>query len=125
MSEEPPSARELEAQSDSHRERYPGKIDPSRGYAAAGDTRAGGRDDPHGPRGSVDGVDWLPGAAAGGIFHDIAGCSTADPDHSEGRGKTPPGRKKSDTHVDERLWNKPPTPVLKGSTGQPAPIMEG
>jgi hypothetical protein len=60
-------------------------------------------------------------------------CSTAGPDHNEGRDKTPPGRGESDTPVDEkparsetkRLWSKPPTPVRKGSTGQPAPIMEG
>jgi hypothetical protein len=39
----------------------------------------------------VDGGGWLPGAAAGGIFHDIVGYSTADPDHNEGRDKTPPG----------------------------------
>ena len=48
-----------------------------------------------------------------------------DPDHNEGRDKTPPGREESDTHVDERLWNKQPAPVLRGSTGQPAPIMAG
>ena len=121
----PRQAQEPEAHSDSHREKNVGKIDPSRGRADALDTRAGGRDDPHVPRGSVDGGDWLHGAAAGGIFHDSVRCSTADPDHNEGRDKTPPGRKESDTHVDDRQWNKPPAPVRKGSTGQPAPIMEG
>jgi hypothetical protein len=33
-------------------------------------------------------------------------CNTVDPDHSEGRDKTALGREESDTHVDERLWNK-------------------
>ena len=121
----PRQAREPEAHSDSHRKKHAGKIDPSRGRAAARDIRAGGRDDPHVPRRSVDSGDWLPGAAAGGIFHDIVSCSTAGPDHNEGRDKTPPGRKESDTHVDERLWNTLSAPVRKGSTGQPAPIMEG
>ena len=102
----PRQAPEPEAHSDSHREKYPGKIDPSRGRADALGNHAGGHDDPHVPRGSVDGGDWLPGAAAGGIFHDIVSCSTAGPDHNEGRDKTPPGREESDTHVDERLWNK-------------------
>jgi len=100
-----------EARSGWHKRKSEGKIDPSRGRADALGTRAGGRDDPHAPRGSVDGDDWPRGAATGGTFHDIEGCSTADPDHSEGRDRTPPGREESDTPVDERLCNKPPAPV--------------
>ena len=94
---------EPEAHSDSHREKHAGKIDPSRGRADAGGTRAGGRDDPRDLRGIVDVGGWLPGAGDGGIFHDIGGCSTADPDHSEDRDRTPPGREESDTRADERL----------------------
>jgi hypothetical protein len=59
-----------------------------------------------------EGVGAASGAADGGIFHDIAGCNTADLDHSGSRGKTPPGREESDTPADERLWNKEPAPVL-------------
>jgi hypothetical protein len=33
-------------------------------------------------------------------------CNTVDLDHSEGRDNTALGREESDTHVDERLWNK-------------------
>jgi len=106
----PRRAQEPEAHSDSHREKHAGKMDPSRGRADALDTGAGGRDDPHAPRVSVGSDDWLPGAAAGGIFHDIGGCSTADPDHNEGRDKTSPGREESDTPVDERRCNKQPAP---------------
>jgi len=47
----PRQAPEPEAHSDSHREKHAGKIDPSRGRADAGGTRAGGRDDPHAPGG--------------------------------------------------------------------------
>ena len=102
----PRQAPEPEAHSDSHREKHAGKIDPSRGRADALGNHAGDRDDPHAPRGFVDGDDWLPGAAGGGIFHDSVSCNTVDPDHSEGRDKTALGREESDTHVDERLWNK-------------------
>ena len=58
----------------------------------------------------------LRGFAGGGGWHDAvafdapacgtSGCNNADLDHNEGRDKTPPGREESDTHVDERLWNK-------------------
>ena len=123
----PPPALARGAPSDSHREKPAGKIDLSRELLSAGDIRVGagdGRDALPG-RDFVHSGGWPRGAAGGGTFHDSAGCNTADLDHREGRGKTPPGREKSGTPADERLWNKPPAPALRGSTGQPAPIMAG
>ena len=125
--ERPPRTQEREPRPDSHKEKGGGKIDLSRGLLTAGDIRVGAGDGPDALPGRdfVDSGGWPHGAGAGGIFHDTVSCSTAGPDHNEGRDKTPPGTKESDTHVDERRGNKQPAPVRRGSTGQPAPIMEG
>ena len=66
-----------EARSGWHKRKSEGKIDPSRGRADALGTRAGGRDEPHAPRGFVDGGGWPRGAVAGGTFRDSGSCNTA------------------------------------------------
>ena len=87
--------------------------------------RAGGRDDRHAPRRSVDSGGWPRGAGDGGIFPGNGDGNNAGRGHSEGRDKTPRHREESDTRAGEKLRNKQPAPVSRKGTGQPATIMAG
>jgi hypothetical protein len=118
------SALEPEAPSGSHRGKYEGKIDPSRGLASDGGKHPGDPDDRDALPHSVGGGGWLRGAVGDGIYHGSGNCNNAGHDHSEGRDKTPHYREESDTRAGERRRNKQPAPVSRG-TGQPATIMAG
>jgi len=97
-----PPAQELEARSGSHRERYEGKIDPSRELASGDGRRADDPGDRDALRDFVGDGDWPHGVAGGGIFHGNGNCNNAGHDHSEDRDKTPRRREESDTRAGER-----------------------
>jgi len=120
-----PPAHEVDARSDFHGEKQEGKIDPSRGRAAAGDTLAGGRDDRGALPDSAGDAGWLGGVADGEIFHGSGNCNNAGPGHSGDTDKTPCRREESGTPAGEKLRHEQPAPVRERSTGQPAPIMAG
>jgi hypothetical protein len=93
-----------------------GNLDPSRGIETAdNDKRAGGHDDPAGPRGSADADGWPHAAAGAAPGRGIQHCNIADRDRNTRRSKTLTGNPDCDkTSAGEQLPREPPSALAGG-----------